>query len=81
MDHRGRLIFHGGMEDLGRFHLSIVRGERWPQAESGWAAGAGTHAGAGKFYSSAMRMQASRRGVEKLKARAKQHAARGGRLA
>ena len=25
----GRLVFHGGMEDLSRFHSSIVRGGAW----------------------------------------------------
>ena len=28
-DREGRLVFHGGMEDLARFHLSIVRGGAW----------------------------------------------------
>lgn len=27
LDKQGRLIFHGGMEDLGRFHLSLVQGD------------------------------------------------------
>jgi hypothetical protein len=26
LDHSGRLIFHGGMEDLSRFHTTLVRG-------------------------------------------------------
>ena len=28
-DMQGRLTFHGGMEDLARFHTSIVRGGAW----------------------------------------------------
>ena len=33
-------MFHGGLEDLGRFHLSIVRGDTWPDGEGGsaWSA-------------------------------------------
>ena len=40
VDGSGRLIFHGGMEDLGRFHLSIVRGDAWHEARGGasWSA-------------------------------------------
>jgi len=29
IDQQGRPIFHGGMEDLSRFHLSIVQGGVW----------------------------------------------------
>ena len=29
VDVNGRLVFHGGMEDLSRFHSSIVRGGAW----------------------------------------------------
>ncbi|KAL1508584.1 hypothetical protein AB1Y20_004682 [Prymnesium parvum] len=35
IDAEGRLVFHGGMEDLGRFHLSIVRGDDWPNSGDG----------------------------------------------
>jgi len=31
VDQRGRLVFHGGMEDLSRFHTTLVRGgAAWP---------------------------------------------------
>ena len=38
VDDQGRIIFHGGMEDLGRFHLSLVRGGWRRQGDRGAAA-------------------------------------------
>ena len=29
LDAAGRLVFHGGMEDLSRFHTTLVRGGAW----------------------------------------------------